>query len=247
MTATDFVFQHGGAQGGWVWDETIAALRLQAPRSIGQTLALDVPGCGRKRGRATDALSFDDIIEELAGDVRAAGVRDAVLVGHSQAGTVLPRLLEALAGTFRRVVYVSCCAPLPGQSVAAMMGAGLHGSDPETVGWPADPALGLDALFRRMFCNDMAPEEIEPFLARKEGDQWPAISGAETDWRYGRSPAVPATYIACLDDGILPMPWQRRFAERFGARVLQIQAGHQVMNTRPHALAEMLRFEAEAC
>jgi pimeloyl-ACP methyl ester carboxylesterase len=241
----DYVFLHGGKQGGWVWGETIAALRAQAPSEVGKVLALDIPGCGAKRGRETDDLTFEAIIQELADDVRASGVRDAVLVGHSQAGTALPRLLEAAAHAFRRAVYVSCCAPAPGQTVAQMMGASVHGSSPDEVGWPADPALGFDALFPLMFCNDMSEAQQRAFVGKLGSDEWPAASATEDAWRYGGAPQIPSTYVICLDDGILTVPWQIRFAERFGADArVDVQAGHQVMNTRPHTLAEVLRFEA---
>ncbi|MNC99561.1 hypothetical protein D3C83_178940 [compost metagenome] len=44
------------------------------------------------------------------------------------------------------------------------------------------------------------------------------------------------------------MPWQETFADRFHAqRIIRVDAGHQVQNTRPHALAEILRQEAEPC
>ena len=243
--AVDYVFLHGGKQGGWVWDETIAALRAQAPDEVGRTLALDIPGCGTKRGRATGDLTFEAIVRELADDVRASGVRDAVLVGHSQAGTVMPLLLEAAPAAFRRAVYVSCCAPATGQTVAQMMGGSVHGASPDEVGWPADPAQGFDALFQLMFCNDMSEAQQRAFIGKLGGDEWPAACAAENGWRYGGASQIPATYVVCLDDGILPVPWQLRFAERFGAKSrVDVQAGHQVMNTRPHTLAETLRLEA---
>jgi len=243
--AVDYVFLHGGKQGGWVWDEAVAALRAQAPGEVGKVLALDIPGCGAKRGRETADLTFEAIIQELAGDVRASEVRDAVLVGHSQAGTVMPRLLEAAPAVFRRAVYVSCCAPAPGQTVAQMMGSSVHGASPDEVGWPTDPALGFDALFPLMFCNDMSEAQRRAFIAQLGADEWPAACAAEDNWRYGGAPQVPATYVICLDDGILTVPWQLRFAERFGVETrVDVQAGHQVMNTRPHTLAEVLRFEA---
>jgi len=243
--ATDFVFLHGGKQGGWVWDETIAAMHAQAPDEIGRVLALDVPGCGAKRARPTDALDLNAVVEDLAGDVRASGVRDAVLVGHSQAGTVLPRLLETSPDVFRRVVYVSCCAPAPGQSVAQMMGTSVRGTHPDEVGWPIDPSLGFEALFVPMFFNDMDAATRESFLAKLGGDEWPSACRDETAWRYGRTPQIPATFVVCLDDGSLPASWQRRFAERLGVNAtVDIQAGHQAMNTRPHTLAEVLRHEA---
>jgi pimeloyl-ACP methyl ester carboxylesterase len=236
--ATDYVFLHGGGQGGWIWDETVEALTAQAPGEL--------PGCGAKRGRSTEALNFAEIIAELAADVRAAGVRDALLVGHSQAGTVMPALQAAAPEAFRRAVYVSCCAPAPGQTVASMMGTSRHGENPDEVGWPVDPkTTPLDKRFAAMFCNDMASDQASAFLARLGFDAWPACAAIESGWRYGLTPQIAATYVVCLDDGILTVPWQRRFAERFGVdAVVEVQGGHQVMNTRPQSLAEILRFEA---
>jgi pimeloyl-ACP methyl ester carboxylesterase len=72
-------------------------------------------------------------------------------------------------------------------------------------------------------------------------------SYAHTDWSYDHLGAVPASFVVCLRDGILPVAWQETFAERFRCqRLVRIDAGHQVMTTRPHALAEVLRHEAAA-
>lgn len=42
----DIAFVHGGGQGSWVWDDTLAALDLQAGNAFGRVVALDAPGCG---------------------------------------------------------------------------------------------------------------------------------------------------------------------------------------------------------
>ncbi len=242
----DYVFLHGGGQGGWVWEDTVRALQAQRPGDVGRILCLDIPGCGAKRARDTHALTYGAIVDELSREVRAAGVENALLIGHSQAGTVLPALLAAAPERFGRAVYVSCCAPAPGQTVSQMMGSSLHGTNSQEVGWPVDPAATeVSQRFAAMFCNDMTAEETADFLARLGKDAWPAAAQGESGWLYGRTPQIPATYVVCLDDGILTVPWQRRFAERFGAgAIVEVQAGHQVMNTRPHSLAEILRFEA---
>ena len=62
---TDFIFLHGGGQGSWIWDETLAAMNQQSGGSA-RCLALDIPGCGTKRGRDTASMTFDDIVAELA-------------------------------------------------------------------------------------------------------------------------------------------------------------------------------------
>jgi pimeloyl-ACP methyl ester carboxylesterase len=241
-----FAFLHGGGQGSWVWNETLAALRLQSG-GLSRAIALDVPGCGEKRGRDTTGIDVDDIVDELLADLSRAGMKDVVLVGHSQAGNILPRLAERRPDMFRRLIYISCSSPLPGQTVMQMMGKSRHGENENEVGWPFDPNAAQDMRERYplMFCNDMRPDQARAFLARLGNDTWPSASYAATDWRYDHLGAIPSTYVVCLKDGVLPVAWQEKFAARFQVqRLVRIDAGHQVMNTRPHTLAEVLRHEA---
>jgi pimeloyl-ACP methyl ester carboxylesterase len=240
--SANFVFLHGGGQGSWVWTETIAALgRLTRGQPV-HTLALDAPGCGTKRDRETAHLSLDDVVDELLSDIGAADLSEVILVGHSQAGTVLPRMVERQPSRFRRLVYLSCCAPLPGQDIRQMIGSGVHGSHPDEVGWPLDPAMASKhQQWAACFCNDMDAAATSAFLDRLGRDHWPLQSMTPTDWRYHHLNPVPATYIVCNHDAILTPPWQQRFAERLRVqRMLRIDGGHQVMNTRPLALAALL-------
>jgi pimeloyl-ACP methyl ester carboxylesterase len=242
----DYVFLHGGGQGGWVWDETIAALRQQTQDKFGRAFVLDVPGCGSKRGKDTATLSIDGVATELLADISKQDLRNIILVGHSQAGTVLPRLAAKGPELFRKLVYVSAIAPSPGKNILQQMGTGPRGSNPEEVGWPFDPET-IDASKRSalMFCNDMDEAATAAFLAKLGYDNWPAQTMAAADWRYDHLESIPSTYVICLRDGILPVQWQETFAARVKAkRQIRIDAGHQVMNTRPHTLAEVLHYEA---
>ena len=239
-------FIHGGGQGSWIWDDTIAALRQQVSGTDLHTLALDVPGCGSKRGRPTDDLVFSDIVDELLGDLEAAELTDIVLVGHSQAGTLLPAMAARRPHLFRRLVYVACSVPLPGQTVIAMIGDDVHGASDDQVGWPVDPkTTGLRERTRIMLCNDMREDDADELMARLGRDHWPTCSYTETGWHHSGQDRVPVSYVVCLQDNILPVNWQQTFAKRFNAaRAIKLDCGHQAMNTRPHGLAEILRMEA---
>jgi pimeloyl-ACP methyl ester carboxylesterase len=237
----EFIFQHGGGQGGWIWDETIAALELQSGGTA-RCLALDVPGCGAKRGRDTAHMTFDDIVSELAADIAAAGFDNPLLVGHSQAGQVLPKLELAMPGAFARHVYVSCIAHENGHTIGDMM-AVQTAQDPDgpLAAVFNDPDCTIRERFRVMFVNDMAREEQERFLDKLEQDAWPPIAYTETNWRYDHLASVPCTYVECMQDQVLTPHWQRIFAERFRCEeTVHIDAAHQVQNTRPQALAEVL-------
>ena len=90
---------------------------------------------------------------------------------------------------------------------------------------------------RIMLCNDMDEEAAVACMSRLGGDRWPTCTTSETEWSFKRLNAVPATYIVCLKDNVLPVHWQQIFARRFQAeRVIEIDAGHQVMNTRPEGI-----------
>jgi pimeloyl-ACP methyl ester carboxylesterase len=240
---TDFVFLHGGGQGSWVWSQTIAALEQQTSGGFGRALALDIPGCGSKRSRATDNLDVSSIVSELLEEIQEAGCNDVVLVGHSQAGTILPLLIEAQPRLFRRVVYVSCVAPLRGETVLNWRFSMPAGNSALATA----PPPGTRDRYRQMFCNDMDPESAERFLDQLGPDRWPSCSYEVSEWRYDHLDELPGTYILCLRDEVLIPSWQQIFAERLKVkRLINVDAGHQVMNTRPQALAELLRLEAAA-
>jgi pimeloyl-ACP methyl ester carboxylesterase len=241
----DFVFLHGGGQGGWVWNETVAALALQTGGKA-RCLQLDAPGCGARRGRDTSAIGFEDTIAAFIADTEAAGMSGAVLVGHSQAGCSLPRLAELRPDLFARLVYVSCVAPDPGLTVVEMTTHKVHGDESGGSNHPfLDRTLTMAERYKKMFCNDMAAAEADAFVAQLGPDQWPASAYTYRDWRYDDLATVPTSYVLCLEDAILPLAWQERFAARVhAARTPRIDAGHQAMNTRPQALAEILLAEA---
>lgn len=242
----DITLLHGGGQGGWIWDETVAALHALPGAAQQRVLALDVPGCGAKRGRDTTALTVDAIADELLADIRAAGFRQVLLAGHSLAGTLLPRMAERAPELIARLVFVSCLAPPAGRTIGQVIGQGLHGARPDEVGWPLDPATTPKAeLYRAMFCNDMDAATADAFLARLFRDRWPDAVMTATDWRYAHLAGMRVAFVICERDGILPAPWQELFAARVHAdRVPRIDAGHQVMNTQPAALAALLLAEA---
>jgi pimeloyl-ACP methyl ester carboxylesterase len=237
-----FALLHGGGHGSWVWGQTVAALEARG----GSALALDAPGCGVKRGRELAGIEVADIAAELVADIEAAGMSDVTLVGHSLAGTILPNMWRARPGLFRRLVYLACSAPLPGQSILEMMGKGPHGSDPDAVGWPGAYDKATTSEQRaRMFCNDMDEAGQAWFVAQLGKDDWPAAATRGTGWRYDDLGPVPSTYIICEQDGILPVMWQHRFAQRLHCdRIVPIDAGHQAMNTQPETLADLLMEEA---
>jgi pimeloyl-ACP methyl ester carboxylesterase len=237
-----FAVLHGGGQGSWVWAETRAALEARGA----SVLLLDVPGCGTKRDRDTLELTLEQVASELLSDIAKAGFQGATLVGHSQAGTLMPVMWSRNEGEIGSLCYLSACAPLPGQSVIEMMGDGAHGEHPDQVGWPLDPKTHARLHVRRIaFCNDMDEETANAFMARPVKDEWPPLVTFAAHWNYDGLKGAPSAYILCEKDNILPPEWQRRFAGRLHCqRMVELDAGHQAMTTQPEKLAAVLLAEA---
>ena len=235
-----FAFLHGGGQGGWVWDEALAALAQQLGGADFRAKAFDLPGCGEKRGVDTAQLTVRDVAAVFAAELAQSGLEDCILVGHSNAGTILPIVAELQPKLVRRYVYLSCLVPPPGQNVREVMRP-RHDIGSAQAAAPAD----MQARLRQMFCNDMTPAQADSFLAKLGQDQWPTLQSLEeTGWRYEHMRHCAGTYVICLRDQTLPPAWQEAFATRLDVQQrVYIDAGHQAMNTRPHALAEILLAE----
>ena len=60
--------------------------------------------------------------------------------------------------------------------------------------------------------------------------------------REGYSGMIPASYIITVRDNILPVDWQRRFAQRAGAGVvIEIDTAHEPFVSHPQLLADVVR------
>jgi pimeloyl-ACP methyl ester carboxylesterase len=234
---TNLALLHGGGQGAWVWDETRAALEQQAGGRL-HVVAFDLPGCGTKRAQHTADLTVRDVAGAFIADLRTSGMTDITLAGHSNAGTILPIVAAMAPHLIRRYVYVSCIAPPPGMTVIEVMTEGRTKA-------PVHDTLS-GGRRREMFCTDMPADHADAFMARLGRDSWPTLRALEeTEWAYDHLIDKPSTYVICLRDQALRPEWQEAFATRVHARHrVRIDTGHQVMNTRPQALAEILRLEA---
>lgn len=239
----DLIFLHGGQHGSWCWEPLIATLGA-GRHPFDRIIALDMPGCGRKRHRDPQDASLADITRELNDELRAQGVHGDVLVGHSIAGVLLPMMAVEDPSLFSRLVYLSTAVPKEGQTIMEMLGTARQGDNPDQVGWPVDLATtSPEAVSVVIFGRDLSPAQLEWLLNEVSQDQTPPAAQFEPVSRRGyREVGIAASYILTLRDDILPPHWQRRFAERLGCdEVVEIDTPHEPFVSHPEMLAEVLR------
>jgi len=244
------VLVHGGAHGAWCWEPTLPL--LDPP-----VLAVDLPpksirGVPAAPEPPPDLMTttLDDFARSALADVDAAGFERFVLAGHSMGGLTIAELARRVPERVAHLVFVSCMVPpegglvvegVPGDSREA---ASASFSDEGEVEERSVAGLEEDGT-RRMFCNDMDDAQTR-FVLDHVGSEAFAVFG-ERVTRHGIPRDLPVTYVRLARDQALTPADQSeaiaRLRESPGSEVCEVEldAGHDVMISRPDLLAGALR------
>lgn len=232
-----FVLVHGMSHGGWAWRLLTARLERDGHRVI----AVDLPGHGRRaheRARAT----VHTYAAAVADAMMLAGAHDAVVVGHSMGGVVIPKVAELVRARVRHLVFLAAVVLPSGGSLLATHltpaagalvrglarsgnGAVQYSAATEWARWMNDMPVGdarvVDALVQ------LTPQPFAPLEERVD---------------YGRFFAlrVPCTYIRCLRDAAVPPERAGQYAARLGVAPIDMDCAHGPMLSAPDALAKIL-------
>jgi len=236
----DLAFLHGGMHGSWCWKPLLE--ELSGSELVAKTLALDMPGSGTKRTRDHTAGTIASIAAELNQDIRNAGLHNVVLIGHSIAGVLLPVMAAADPGLFSKLIYLAPSLPIEGQSISELLGTKIHDEEPDCVGFPVDPVTtSKQDLQKAMFAPDLSEEQLSWLLSEAALDKTPKAVQIEPVSRKGYDGSISATYIVTLRDPILPVKWQRIFAERaLCEEVIEIDTPHEPFVSHPALLMRTL-------
>ncbi len=230
-----FVLVHGGGLDSSCWERLVPLLN-------GAAYAVDLPGRG-VRPADLSRVTVADFADAVTREILYRDLTEVVLVGHSLAGITLPRVAARAGARLRRLVFVSCVVPPHGVSVADV----LHTLSPtvaEVAAHIGDDVVGADGtlhsdLATAMFCNDMNHEQRAFTLARLVPEAMGVIS-EPADLSGLREP-VPRTYLRLLQDASVTPDAQDQMAANLGnAEIVDLDAGHMAMISRPAELARIL-------
>jgi pimeloyl-ACP methyl ester carboxylesterase len=233
------VFVHGGVHTGSCWDATIAAIGCRDPRI--KSLAVDLPG---RRGVAGDlaSLSIDGCVRSVSEQILArigpgGGTDRVVLVGHSLAGVLIPRIVGWLGPSrVQRVVFVACCVPPTGKCVIDTLRFPLN----RITRWviQRSPVISRipPGVVRFFFANGATAEQREAIRSNLCAESSALLTDVPA---IALPPSVPRNWILPTRDRALRPAVQRAFVDGLGGvdRVVSIEAGHEVLITHPDELA----------
>jgi pimeloyl-ACP methyl ester carboxylesterase len=232
------VLEHGAWADSSSWDRVIRILTREGFSVYAPPNPL--------RGLATDASYLRDFLTEnpaLAG-------KPVVLVGHSYGGAVIT---DAAVGDpeVKALVYVDAFIPAEGESIGALLarpeGAGsCIGGNPAAVfnlvPFPGAPAGDADlylqqAKFPGCFASGLSAAEAALLAAT----QRPLAASAATD--ISGPPAwttIPSWAVIGTSDKVIPPALLTFMANRAGARIADVNAGHLSLISRPGAVARVI-------
>jgi pimeloyl-ACP methyl ester carboxylesterase len=215
---------HGAWHGPWCWEKTIAALADHGLEA--RTVAL--PSCG------SDPARLGGLVEDAAAVAEAAAAiaGDAVVVGHSYGGMAITE--AAYGPNVKRLVYVGAFMPAEGRSLVSHFPPDAL---PPFVEIRADGSVALIGRFAREWLYGDVDEVTAADAASRLVLHSAAAIITPTSrcaWR-----TVPASYVICSEDRIIPPETQRTMAEQ-AADTRTIASSHSPTLSRPDELAAIL-------
>jgi pimeloyl-ACP methyl ester carboxylesterase len=239
-----YVLVHGGGSTARFWDRV-------RPLLDRPSLAVDLPGRGKKPADLA-TITVDDEVASVVADVDAAAVDDPiVLVAHSSGGLVVPGVVAGLDGRVAHVVLNAALVPTEG-------GCGIDAMQPRH-----GEGLKLAVEYARrdgtVITLPGPPEDREPTRTAYGGDPLdddtlafaidPVRCVADTVHHYFQpvswsdAAAVPVTYVVNERDRPIPAPLQAELIARLPQPpiVVRLDGGHCPAISDPEGLAAVLR------
>ncbi|MBP1927776.1 pimeloyl-ACP methyl ester carboxylesterase [Methanolinea mesophila] len=231
-----FLLVHGAMHGGWCWRRLTEYLRKEGHEVFSPTLT----GMGERSHLLTRETGLSTHVEDLGEVLKFEDLADVIVVGHSYAGLVITQLAESAHERIRRLVYLAAFLARDGQCLfdvqtKATQKFYLEWSGRMGDGWRLPPS---EAFLARWGVTD--PGDVA-WVAPRLTD-FPMKCLFDTlDLHTHASDRLPKTYIHCTQEpmasALKPFAEHAR-ADRWGYG--EIDAGHDVMVTKPGPLAALL-------
>src|ERR1700730_1079383 len=210
-----FCLVHGSTQNASCWDLLIPKLEQYGHQVVRMNLPTNEP--------EASATRYAEVIVSAI----PADRDDAIVVAHSAGGLFLP--LVPQKRRVRRLVFLAAVIPQIGKSLRDQVNDDRNMFNPEWLG--KDPTKDVE-LTQKFLFHDCSSETtswalstMSLMFARQAILEVCPLSV----W-----PAVPSSYILCLDDKAIQPEWSRHAArERLEVDSIELPGGHCPYVSRP--------------
>jgi pimeloyl-ACP methyl ester carboxylesterase len=232
-----FVLVHGGMYGGWGYRCLAEVLRSRGHVVFTPTLT----GYGDRSHLGT-SFPIETFVADVANVLVYEDLHDVVLVGHSQAGILLPLVAKAVTERLAAIVWLAGVVLADGErridEDAADMSVATRAARAERD--RGAPIERVRELFLDSVLHDGTPEQ-RAWVLERLGASSDAIRSEPSRLSEFLALGLPTGYVHATDDRSLSLDLQRRFVGRLpGCQAVEVDAGHSLMITAPEATSVAL-------
>jgi pimeloyl-ACP methyl ester carboxylesterase len=218
-----FGLVHGAFHGAWCWDKLSPLLQSAGHKVVAMDLPVDDP--------SADFDTYTDVVIEALGNAQ-----NIVLVGHSRAGNVIPRVASRIP--IQQLIYL--CS---GINPAANQSAGSD--EPKHMGAGYSDAINKQADGLSVFDKNKAAkffyQDCEAEIAKWATAQLRPQNRADGAPKLAKQPDVSTEVILCQDDRVTRPEWLRWAAQHYlGTTAIELPGGHSPFLSRPVQLAQKI-------
>lgn len=243
----DFVLVHGAWHGGWCWRRVVQRLVVRGHRAHAVTLT----GLGDRAHLMASTITLETHISDVLETIKAEELQDVVLAVHSYAGMIGTAIADREPKRLKHLVYVDAVVPRPGETWSGTHSSAVRearlaaaAASPDYSFPPPDPAV-----------FGLAGDDLE-WVRRRQVPHPGHTYQAQLDFDAMRVATVPRTFVSCVRptlgtiDAVRlrlqePRYWDGAWQGGAGARLVELQTGHDPMITAPDELTRIL-LEAAA-
>jgi pimeloyl-ACP methyl ester carboxylesterase len=230
-----YLFIHGALRGAWLWERILPLIQKKGGA---KAIAIDLPGHG-KRAAERAGVDMSAYINDIIPYIKKQNLSDIVLVGHSMSGIIISRVVEEVPERIRHLVYLAAVVPRDGDALIELLTKERRETLHKLEGKATEIYGTLDAL-RPLYFTDLPDGEEKDSFLKQLTPQPLAAFFEKIPLKRFYSLKIPRTYVLGLRDKSLPPELTRGFAERLGVKPIEIDAGHDMMISRPEEVAEVL-------
>jgi pimeloyl-ACP methyl ester carboxylesterase len=220
-------------RGAWLWDK----LKPLLMKGGANPIAIDLPGHGYRKADAS-FTTMSTYVNDVIQFIRKENLKDLVLVGHSMSGIVISKVAEEMPERIKHLVYLAAVVPKNNEALIDLLAKERQEAIRKLQG-KAKVIFGTLETLRPMYFTDLEGEEKE-FYLRQLTPQPLAVFFEKILFKQFPKIPIPMTYVLGLKDKSLPPELTKRFAERLGVEPIEIDAGHDLMVSRPVEVAKVL-------
>ena len=223
-----YLLVHGAFRGGWSWYKVRDLLRNKGHEAF----APDLTGAGTKSALNSHEITLSTWVKDITDVVEATGIDDVIMVGHSQGGIIIQAVAEEIPDRISKLVFIDAPVLKNGECALDSFPHHVKKVRGET---PRDVLINPIPLKES---DELSAEDVEWINER--------LTAVPTNPSFqkltiSKSARIPHRYFFCSKTPpVYPASFTRKRFDREGIEYELIDAGHDVIMSKPQLIADIL-------